>query len=53
MKLEVQDDIFISIHIRKNNYKIKGFYGNKVEIKVTRNAKTAFYKPKINSKTSK
>ena len=29
MKLEVQDDIFISIYIRKSNYKIKGFYGKK------------------------
>ena len=29
MKLEVHDDIFISIYIRKSHYKIKGFYGNK------------------------
>ena len=29
IKLEVQDDIFISIYIRKSNYKNKGFYSNK------------------------
>ena len=29
MKLEVQDDIFISIYIRKSNNKIKGLYGNR------------------------